>query len=197
MKDIAKNPKYWVYYVNFGKFQAAVDDTIADKKSNLKIINAHSKGSKNVVTNVISGDIKMKEKSENTSLIIILLVLGAVLIGLAIGALLKRRSSEKIAGSLEYWNNDLLDPAVKWMDLTGMQSKKITIGNTVSSVVTLRDLISSSFLILTAETVNGEIKTKIQAGDREAISFKNRGEGNFIENGDIFVYGNYSFKYIN
>jgi len=195
LKGLVKNPKAYVYYVNFGAFKAAVDKKAGSSKGNLKIVNAGS-DTKNALKDVKKGIKDDESNSTQTTLVIIFIIFAAVLIGLAIGAFLKRRSSHEVSGSLEYWSNDVLSPLVETIDFTSLVRKEITIGNNIQNVVAIRDLVASSNLVFTSETVDGVLKTKLQTGDGEAISFKNRGEGNYLENGDIFLYGNYSFKYI-
>ena len=98
----------------------------------------------------------------------------------------------KIEGYLEYWNGDLLDPVIEMFDLTRRMATEIVIGNNYSCTLNILDLEANSTLTIKSTREGGLI---LETDLEDELSFINKEKSVDLQDGDIFKFGNHTFKY--
>ena len=111
--------------------------------------------------------------------------------------ILKRRASQlKVKGSLEYWNHDMIRPNVEGFDMTRYGFKEIQVGSKMGNQLRIPELDVKMPFKIVAVRHNKEIKADIVSGAPSLITFVNGEHGKYLENGEVFRAGNYSFRYM-
>ena len=207
VKKIAKQysgNEWFIFFVNLGQIQkdshlAKVQKDIKENISQYtKVIDAKESFDK-VITQDLKKDIDAmaKVKEINTRpfymhpLFVILLAIALLIVLLL---LLRRASQLKVKGSLEYWNNELLDPNVEKVNLTAKNSRTITIGKDSHNLIRIHDLALRTPIVLKATNVEGKVKCQLIAPEN-TVQFVNRDAGDILNDGDMFKIANFTFKY--
>jgi len=143
------------------------------------------------------GSVKPPEDEKKISWWQIFLPIILLLLLLLLLLILRKRHLElKVRGSLEYWNNDLIRPNVEVFDMTRYNLKQIQVGSRMGSQLRIPDLETKMPFKITAIRHNKEIKADVVAEDSSLITFASGTHGRFLENGEVFRVGNFTFKYI-
>jgi len=202
IKQIAKkyqgNDNWWIYFVNFGQLKK--DSKVKAKRDALQ------KGLKRVSknTSVITDEtnpenvinkVHSDEKKGKSFLIPLGIAFFVLILLFVVIFFLKGYSDLKIVGKLEYWNNELLNPYVEVFDLTRLNLKEIQIGKKAGLVFSIRDLSAKGETLLSAVKDADSVNIAISVTGKTNLEFKNKEFDNFLKEGDIFQFGNYTFKY--
>jgi hypothetical protein len=202
IKDIAKrysDKTWWVYLVNLNELKenksiARLKKDISGAVKQTTIIEA-GKDIKTGIEKNLSQDVDKKiEESGSIAfpLLVALLIIAALL---ALIYFFLRFSRLKVHGTLEYWNNAVLDPYIMKYDLARRNTRQVVIGPSYNCILKIRDLEIKSPFTITAVKVGKEVKLEIKSGGNYAIDIVNKEHGGYIENGDIFKVVNYTFRY--
>jgi len=195
------NKDWWVYLVNLNEVKeskkvAALKSELEKVSKHTTVIEAGQDPTKGIEKD-LPEDIKEKENGAGRVILSILIALIVIIIVLGLIYYFYQFSTLKVAGTLEYWNNEVLDPYITTYDLNKRAQKTITIGKGFDSNVTIRDIAINQPFSITAVRVEKLIKFVIQPGGKYPIEFINKEHGQYLENGDIFKVANYTFKYTN
>ena len=200
MKDLANEYQgsgWWIYFISFSDLKKN-EKLIAEMKKELEKVSKHTQiidASKDPV-----GGMKEFEKTQvpdESFPIWIVIAIIVIISGLAVLIYIKRGPGIIVSGTLEYWNTDILDPYIGNFDLTRLQSNEIVIGKKVGSHLYLREI--EAVGLLTIKGVKDKEKTiryAINAGEGDLFVFKNKEQSEYLEDGDVFQFANYGFKYI-
>lgn len=205
IKDISaehEGKDWWIFLVNFNDLKHAREDVILKRQELQQSLSKVSDksyiiDSDNDPNAAVSQVMEQEKKNAKIWTSLLLLLLALILFALLLAFIAKRRAQVKIVGSLEYWNNDLIKPSVEKFAMTKYMQKELFIGNRTGCTLRIRDLDLKSPFKITAERVKGgEIRSKVVAGQGTTLEFANPERGEFLENGDTFIAGNYSFRYL-
>ncbi len=184
---------WWIYFVSF-----------TELKKNRKIVDELKKELEKVSkkTKIIEAkdmpERGMKEVEKDhpagggVPLWVILLV-GVIAGGIIVLVIARRGPSVVVTGTLEYWNNDILDPYIEKHDLGRHVTDEIVVGKGVNCHLKLHELEIPGTFSIYADKKEPGLRIKTSGGVE--FSFKNKDAGNILEDGDIFEVGNFSFKY--
>jgi hypothetical protein len=122
---------------------------------------------------------------------IALVVIAIILIVLL---LLYRQSQIKAFGSLDYYNNTLLNPYLENYDMARQHLREILIGRAGANLV-LRDFDPVVPVKIRAERVKGRMVMKLIVPEGVSAEFQNRESDGYLLAGDIFKVANYTFTF--
>ncbi len=192
---------WWIYFVNFSDLKK--HKKISAEKEHLRkqlkkvseksaIIEAGSDPDLGIE------EVKKYEKKNEGILVPLLIALFIIAFVIIILYLLKKQAELKVTGRLEYWNNELLNPFIENFDMTKFLDREIVIGNQPGAQLLLREMSGRSvFSIKAVRGQNKEVALQLNAGEGSVVEFKNREQDNYIQEGDVFIVNNYTFKYFN
>jgi len=194
---------WWIYLVNLSELKK--DRRFVAKREKLKKelsrVSSHTKimdagrNIEKVIEKDLREDVQRLEKEQEgiaVPLIIALLVIGVVLLAIYYG---RQFSLLKAFGKLEYWNNDVIDPYIEKYDLGRRKIREITIGRGAGIILHINDISISRPFSVYAVRDSGDVKMALKTGEGTQVEFINRDPGEFLEDGDMFRVGNYTFKY--
>lgn len=201
LKDFAskfgKNPNLWVYIISYTNLQGSGAAKRLGKKlalitNKVKIIETSEpeKGKKTLIT-----DEKIQESRSRSVLVPLLIAIGCILLVFAVIYVIKKLSELRVAGRLEYWNNEIIDPNIYRFDLSRRSSKEVKIGKGFECAVNIRDISIKNPFSIKAVKLNGALRMRLFGNKGNTIEMVNRESDGMLQNGDIFKVGNYTFKY--
>lgn len=205
VKDIATAKDVFIYIVNLGALKN--DPKMAKMQKQLKEgVSKYTKvveagGSiekvigKDLMKDVDKAIVSKKQAERGFQFGVFLFVILIILIIIAVLYLLKRISSLKVKGSLDYWDHTLMDPGSRNYNMTKQSLKKITIGKGSKYNLNIRDITTSQPIIISAKSDKGTVYTLVESGKGQVIEFMNKARNEKIADGDIFKAANYSFRY--
>ena len=203
IKDIStkyEGRDWWIYFVSYQELKEKTAQR-QQFESNLKKVSEKTvivdvDPEKQSVHDEIINTVNVPEKKaipwQNIVIPIVLLLLLLLLFFI----LRKRRAQLKVRGNLEYWNNDMIKPNVERFDMTRHNLKEIQVGSKMGCQLRLIDLEIKMPFKIVAVRHNKEIKADVVIGDASLITFVNGAHGKFLENGEVFNAGNFSFRYM-
>jgi len=203
MKDIANKHQgkdnWWIYFVDLSVLKKN-QKLSAEKERLRKQLQKVSKKSAiiDAGTDPELGiqEVKEHEKKNKGYFVPLILAILIVLILIIILLFLKKQASLKVSGRLEYWNNEVLNPFIENFDLTRHMAKEVMIGNKLVCHLNITDLESHSpFLIKAVWGPDKELALELDPGEGNVVEFKNRDADGYIQEGDVFIVNNFTFKY--
>jgi hypothetical protein len=201
LKDFAekfgKNPNLWVYVISYTSLQGSSAAKRLGKQLSLvtkkvKIIETSEpeKGNR-----TLTAAENIQESKSRSILIPLLIAIGCVLLVLAVIYVIRKLSELRVAGRLEYWNNEIIEPYIYRFDLSKRPSKEVKIGKGIECAVNIRDINIKSPFSIKAVKMNGAVRMRLFGNKGNTIETVNRESDGTLNNGDIFKVGNYTFKY--
>ena len=192
-----KRSNLWVYILSFtnmkdseaAKRLSTVISKITDK---VKIIQTGEpeKGKEELIAE------EKKVESEGRSVLLPIIIAAAcILLLLAIIFFIKRLSDLKVAGRLEYWNNDIIEHYLQRFDLSRKQVREAVIGKGFGCTVNIRDINIKTPIAIKAIRHEGSIRMQLVDNESARAEMVNRQGDGLLQDGDIFKVGNYTFKY--
>ena len=193
----------WVFYMNFS--------TLKDSKETARVRARIQKELEKGATHVkfIKGDVdpekaiddmesETRDMGDSGSGPVIPILIALLVIACIIGVLiyLRRQGQLKVKGKLEYWKGGVINPYISTYGMTKKQVHEITIGKAVGCTLNIRDIEISAPFGIAAVRNKGIIRFQLQSGGNYTIEYVNKsGSEEYLEDGDIFSVGNYTFKY--
>lgn len=195
-----KRSNLWVYILSFSNLKdlkesqtakklTADISTITDK---VKII--HEAEPEKAKEELIAEEKKVEAEGRCILLPIIVAAL-CILLVLAIIFFIKRLLDLKVAGKLEFWNNEIIENYIQHFDLTKKQVREAVIGKGFGCTVNVRDINIKTPLSIKAVRHEGAVRMQLIDNESARIEMVNRQSDGFLQDGDIFKVGNYTFKY--
>lgn len=196
-KKYGKKSNMWVYVLSFTqgmKSEAAkkMEKDLGLISENVKIIQTKEpeQGKQELIQE------EKKEEMASRNILIPIIIAGAcILLVLAILFFVKRLSDLKVAGKLEYWNNEIIEPYTQHFDLARRPAREVMIGKGLGCVVNVRDISIKSPIMIKAVRHEGSVRMKLLDNENARIEMVNRQADGLLQDGDIFKVGNYTFKY--
>ncbi len=195
-KTFAKPSKRWVYLVNFSDVKKNEKMATMLKRVSDKVSVIEGRESPEEAMRKHAEELKKLEAESRDYTV--WYIIGAVILLLILLILffLWRQSKLKVAGKLEYWNNEVLSPYIEKFNMTRKNSNEIIIGKGTGIHVHIRDInVRDNFSIMAVRN-RGNIEMALRGGEGFAIEYVNKGGGENLQDGDIFKVGNYTFKFI-
>jgi hypothetical protein len=189
---------WWVYLLPFSDFKKsqAVKKLQSDIKPivpKVKII--ESKTPEEGIGTKLPSDVKKLEAEQESVIIPLMTAIAVIAFIVLLIMLVKRFAGMKVSGRLEYWNNEVLDPYIFQYDLKRRQMREVLIGKGVGCVIDIRDYNLKAPFLIRAERLSGAVRMKIITRGSVTIEMVNREAGHFLNDGDMFKAGNFTFKY--
>lgn len=192
---------WWIYLVNLAEMEKSKEISAAQKKLKEEL----SKISENTtfidgqnpdkaINEDLQRDIEQKEWNQFKKILPFILLILLLILIIAL-VLIRRASTVKVKGSLDYWNHELLKPEVLNVSLTALNIKSIPVGRAIMTGVRIRDFESRHVFTLKAVREKGVIRIKIIADEGLEVGFKNKDFDGYVNDGDIFSASNFSFRY--
>ena len=192
---------WWIYLVNLAEMEKSKEISAAQKKLKEEL----SKISENTtfidgqnpdkaINEDLQRDIEQKEWNQFKKILPFILLILLLILIIAL-VLIRRASTVKVKGSLDYWNHELLKPEVLNVSLTALNIKSIPVGRAIMTGVRIRDFESRHVFTLKAVREKGVIRIKIIADEGLEVGFKNKDFDGYVNDGDIFTASNFSFRY--
>lgn len=204
IKDIStkyEGKDWWIYFVSFSDLKKS--KKVSEKKETLrKELKRVSKKSAIIESGsdpeLGIQEVKEYEKKNESILVPLLIALFIIALVIVILYFLKKQGELKVAGRLEYWNNEVLNPFIENFDMTKYLEREIVVGSVLGSHLHLRELQGhSGFSIKAVRGPDKDVVLQLISGEGNVVEFKNREQDNFIQEGDVFQVNNYTFKYFN
>ncbi|HOT45973.1 MAG TPA: vWA domain-containing protein [Spirochaetota bacterium] len=196
-KKYGKKSKLWVYVLSFSPGMKSENAKKMEKElglvsDNVKVIQAGDpeKGKQELIQ-----DEKERESAGRSILIPIIIAGACILLVLAILFLVKRLADLKVAGKLEYWNNEIIEPYMQYFDLARRPAREVMIGKGLGCVVNVRDITIKKPVMIKAIRHEGAVRMKLIDNENARVEMVNRQADGLLQDGDIFKVGNYTFKY--
>ena len=191
---------WWIYFVNFQDLKKG--DKAGEKlKQDISGVTDHV----TIINNpdpekAIGQDLNASVKSDETAAgfrywaFVIAVIVAALIIFIIIMA--RRAAQLKVAGRLEYWNNDLLNPYIERFDMTQYHAKSIIIGRGVGCLLNIREFEGRKPFAISAIRHGGAVHSVLSYDADLTVEFINREQGAVLEDGDMFKISNFTFKYM-
>ncbi len=203
MKDIADKHQgkdnWWIYFVDLSVLKKNKKLSAEKEKLRQQLQKVSKKSA--IIDAGTDPELGIKEVKDHERMnegFWVPLILG-ILIFIAIILILlfvKKQKALKVTGRLEYWNNEVLNPFIENFDLTRHMAKEVMIGNKLTCHLNITDLESHSpFIIKAVWGPDKEVALELVPGESNVVEFKNRDADGFIQEGDVFIVNNFTFKY--
>lgn len=200
MKDISKkfNDKdWWIFFVDFSTLKSnqklAFKDELQKVSKNTMIL----KGDKNpekAINQDLKAEVKKLDDRRGPGVLMIVLLIVAVAAALG-GVYAWRMSQLKVAGRIEYWNNEVVRPVVESHNLTRHRARAVAIGRGMDCTLKIQEFEYKTPFVIAAVRQSGKIVPAVFPGKGWKIEFVNREYDGTLVDGDIFKAGNYTIKY--
>lgn len=192
-----KRSNLWVYILSFSNLKNSeaakkLSKDISQITDKVKIIQTAEpeKGKEELITE------EKKVEAESRSILIPIIIAAAcILLVLAIIFFIKRLSDIKVAGKLEFWNNEIIEPYLQHFDLARKQIREAVIGKGLGCTVNIRDINIKTPIAIKAIRREGSIRMALVDNESAKAEMVNRQSDGLLQDGDIFKVGNYTFKY--
>lgn len=192
-----KRAETWVYILSFSN----IDDSEAAKKlaqnirqvtDKVEIIKGEEpeKGTQSL----IEGE-KSRQAESSCIWMAIAIAVACILFVLFILFLIKRFSALKVAGRLEYWNNEIIEPYIQRYDFARNPVREIRVGKGLGCTPNIKDINIKTPFVIKAVREGGQVRMAIEGSQGAAVEMVNRQADGLLQDGDVFKVGNYTFKY--
>jgi len=191
---------WWVYFVNFqdlkngNKAGDKLKKDISGVTDHVTVIN--NSDPRIAIGQDLTSQVKSDEAAAGFRYWAFLVAAVVALLVILLVIFTRRAAQLKVKGRLEYWNNDLLNPYIEHFEMTHFNEKAIVVGHGIGCHLNIREFEVKNPFVIRAIRHNGAIYPSLQYDKETVVEFKNREQGDILEDGDIFIVGNFTFKYM-